>query len=695
MLFYALAVFLSSFLLFQIQPLISKYILPWFGGTTSVWSASLLFFQILLTGGYAYAYWLNRLRSRRWQRIIHLGILGGSLFILGFSALIWEAPILPTGSWRSFEIEFPLWGIFKILFVAVGVPYFLLATNSTLMQSWFHRRFPNRDPYWLYALSNVGSLVGLLSYPLLLESAFTLRSQAFVWSGGFVIFVIIFCVHAWRNLRTEESQPAILPPSRPVVGAKTESKFRYLTWLGLAALGSGMLLATTSRITQEVAVIPFLWVLPLTVYLLSFILAFSGKRIYNRWVFLGLLLITTVIYLWFVLAAVIPLLPQIGIYLVLFFLVAMICHGELYRLRPVPDKLPKFYLWVSAGGALGGVLINFFIPLILTGFWEFQIGLGAVWAVLLIFMLRLPYTVNFYIRRGATIVTGLMASLVLISLFIQIKNYQQNSLASYRNFYGILNVKEKLIDDPENHHLVLTHGITMHGYQFQSPEKRDLPTAYYVEESGVGIAFRFHSTRPRPLKAGMIGLGVGVQAAYGQEGDIFRFYEINPQVVAIAQGKHFTFLRDSAANIEVFTGDGRLFLEQEFAATGSNQFDLLVLDAFNSDSIPTHLLTLEAFELYRDHLKTDGILALHISNQHLNLRPVIWQLAEALDLDGVTFYNTAEDIRTKPSLWILLTNNPEFLTHPEVQAQSIAPEPIPTNLRLWTDDYSSLFQILK
>ncbi len=690
MLSYALTVLLASFLLFQVQPLISKYILPWFGGTTSVWSASLLFFQVLLTGGYAYAYWLNHHRQRR-QSQIHLGILGGSLLFVGIAAFSWGIPILPAKSWQSVDIHSPLWAVLKILFIAVGVPFFVLTTNSTLMQSWFYRRYPGRDPYWLYALSNVGSFVGLLTYPLLVEPFSTLRTQAIWWTSGYVLFVILVGTQALKNLTAganwSKTERSVRPPR--------VSRFRFGAWLGWAALGSGMLLATTSRITQDVAVIPFLWVLPLTIYLFSFILVFSGKRFYNRWVFLVLLLIMTVIYLWFVLASVIPMGSQIGIFLTLFFAIAMICHGELYRLRPEPGELPRFYLWVSAGGALGGILINFVIPLIFNGFWEFQLGLGIVWALMLVFVLRMPYKVNFYLQRGATIVTGTMTLLVLVSLYIQTNTYQQNSVVAYRNFYGIQNVKAKFEADPENHHLVLTHGITTHGYQFQSPEKRQLPTAYYVEDSGVGIAFAYHPARPSALKVGMIGLGVGVQATYGQQGDEFRFYEINPQVVEIAQSEHFSFLRDSVADIEVVIGDGRRLLEQEYATSGSQQFDLLVLDAFNSDSIPTHLLTLEAFDLYRKHLKPEGILALHISNQHLNLRPVVWQVADALDLDGLAFYNTSEDIRVKPSLWIVLTNNQEFLSNPEVLDQSLAREPLPAHLRLWTDDYSNLFQILK
>jgi hypothetical protein len=267
---------------------------------------------------------------------------------------------------------------------------------------------------------------------------------------------------------------------------------------------------------------------------------------------------------------------------------------------------------------------------------------------------------------------------------------------SDRNFFGILSVKEKYPEDPENHYFVLTHGITTHGYQFTAPDKRYLPTAYYVEKSGIGIGLTYYPARSRPLNVGVIGLGVGVLAAYGKTEDQFKFYEINPKVVEIASSKYFSYLKDSPANIEIILGDGRISLERELIQKGSNDFDILVLDAFNSDSIPTHLLTKEAFDLYLKHLKPEGILALHISNQYLNLRPVVWQLADVQGLKGLAFYNTSEDLRSKPSLWVLLTNNLEFLQNQNVIRLSLPVEPedeIP-GLRLWTDEYCNLFQIL-
>ncbi|MCJ7703684.1 MAG: fused MFS/spermidine synthase, partial [Anaerolineales bacterium] len=329
------------------------------------------------------------------------------------------------------------------------------------------------------------------------------------------------------------------------------------------------------------------------------------------------------------------------------------------------------------------------------GYWEFQLGLGAVWGIALVFIITTPIQIHYLLRRMLTGVISITICLVMGSLLLQSQALSEDTVASTRDFYGLLSVKEKYAQEPENHQYVLTHGITTHGYQFLLPEKRTLPTAYYVEDSGVGIGFLHHPVRPGRLKVGVIGLGVGVLATYGQAGDEFRFYEINPTVADVAQGEYFSYLRDTSARVEIILGDGRLSLERELAASGSQDFDLLVVDAFNSDSIPTHLLTQEAFQLYLQHLDPEGILALHISSQYLNLRPVVWGLADSLALEGRMFYHKPEDIRSKPSLWILLTTSQAFLNDPEVLEQSVEREAGIPGLRIWRDDYSNLFQILK
>jgi hypothetical protein len=695
MIYFVFAVFLSSFLLFQIQPMMGKYILPWFGGTTGVWSASLLFFQTILTGGYAYSYWLIGRLSRQRQGLVHLILLGFSILLLIINTIVWDNPILPDDSWRSQIGSQPLIDVLKVLLVAVGPPYFLLSTNSTLMQAWFIRDQLAGSPYWLYAVSNVGSLVALITFPTLFEPRFSLITQSILWVGVYILFILIAGYQAWSIFhRGVSAKSNISSQVGSDVIRSPKIKQRFM-WVGMAALGSILLLATTSRVTQEVAAIPFLWVIPLTVYLLSFILTFSGERWYNRWFLLFLLFDSTVAYLWLVIASTVSFTVQIGIYSVLLFSCTMICHGELYRQRPDPSHLTTFYLMVSIGGAVGGIAVNLVFPYIFKGFWEFQAGLSLVWILMLIFVMKIPPQVNFNLRRLLVVGVAATTCLVIGSLYLQSNTYSQKALETYRNFFGIQSVKEKFPEDPDNHYYVLTHGITTHGYQFLSPEMRTLPTAYYVEDSGVGIGFNYHPFRPGTLRVGLVGLGVGVIAAYGQDGDLFRFYEVNPAVVEIAQSVNFSFLRDTPADVEIVIGDGRISLERELQENGSNNFDMLVLDAFNSDSIPTHLLTLEAFDLYTQHLKPGGILALHISNQHLNLKPIVWQLADMIGKEGLIFYYTSEDIRSKPSLWILLTNNQDFLQNPDVLKFSSPREVDTPAIRLWTDDYSNLFQVLK
>jgi hypothetical protein len=695
MFMFALSIFLASFLLFQIQPLIGKFILPWFGGTTGVWSASLLFFQVLLTCGYAYAHWLSKRFRPKEQGAIHLVVLFLAILVVGWQANRWGVPILPVDSWRPDAVRQPFVWVLMVLTLAVGAPFFLLSTNSTLMQAWFKQDNPEGNPYGLYALSNAGSLVGLLAYPVLVEPNLPLRQQAYYWVIGFAFFVGVAGFQAVRMLR----QPTKLR-LEPETGGEDEVGCRpgwrdYAIWVVLSALASGLLLATTSKITQEVASIPFLWILPLSVYLFSFILAFSSGRWYPRWFFFSLLALASAAYLWFIIASRIGYLSQLAIYLVLLFACTMLCLGELYRRRPDPVYLTVFYLWISIGGAVGGLIVNLLVPILFKNFWEFQVGLGIVWVLVFGYLLKNRLPVHYYLYRGLTAVAAIGTCLVFGSLYLQANTFTEDAVRSLRNFYGALSIKEKSPESAEDHRFVLTHGVTIHGYQFTQPEKRDLPTAYYVEDSGVGVAFRYHPARPSPLKVGMIGLGVGVLATYGDKGDIFRFYEINPAVIEIAKAPPFSYLSDSQAKITIISGDGRISLENELEQSGSNQFDLIVLDAFNSDSIPTHLLTVEAVRLYQEHLAEDGILAFHISNQFVDLRPVVWKLAETTGFDAIMVFHKGGDVRTKNSRWILLTQSQEFLSNPQVirrrDSISIDWEPVP----LWTDDYSNVFQTLK
>ena len=677
---YILSILLSSFLLFQIQPLIGKYILPWFGGTANVWSASLLFFQIMLTGGYAYAVWLSEKLPQRYRRWIHVLMLGISALVLGRNFLGWDAPIFPPQTWLGDGS--PLANILKILFVSVGVPYFLLSTNSTLIQVWFNQDFPKRNPYWLYALSNAGSLLGLITYPTLIEPNFPLATQAIIWTSSYLIFAVLTSMLVLRLKNGEiKNTPAekdsALPPTRQ----------DYLRWIGFPALASVMLLATTSRITQEVAPIPFLWVIPLIIYLLSFILSFSGEGWYQRRLYMLLLGVLTLAYLFIFVNLDKNYLVQIAVYAALLFVIAMIAHGELYRTRPNPAYLTNFYLMNSIGGAVGGLAVNLVAPLIFKGYWEFDIGLGITWGIVLSFLL--PAAPKQDIGKSRLWVRVALIALILAGGIYLLTNRQPNNiLALDRNFYGVTQIRSRGNENSAEYRTELVHGRTIHGLQYQADNKKRIPTQYYTEDSGVGIALLNHPARPAPLNIGAIGLGIGTIATYGQEGDQIRFYEINPMVIEIAEGEHFSFMADSAAEINTVLGDARISLEDELATNGSHNFDLLIVDAFNSDSIPTHLLTKEAFQLYLAHLKPEGILAIHISNNHIDLHPVVWMQAAEIGWEGLEIANSTSE-------WILLTQDQAFLQNPNVVAVgSPQPQSLPA-LRLWTDDYSNIFQILR
>lgn len=693
MVLYIAAIFTSAFLLFQIQPLIGKYILPWFGGTPAVWSASMLFFQVLLTGGYAYAYWLvGRLAPRR-QGLVHLSLLGLAVALLAVNGWAWGAPTLPDSAWRPQDISRPLLDVLMVLFVAVGLPYFLLSTNSTLLQAWFNRDLAGKSPYWLYALSNVGSLLGLLSYPILVEPQFSLGMQSWLWSVGFGVFAALVGYLSIKTLRRAPGpvDGRVAPTGQPL------SVARLLMWALMAAIASLMLLAATSQITQEVAAIPFLWVLPLTAYILSFILTFSGERWYDRRVFLPLLFVVTMAYFYVILNPQLSILFSIAVHLALLFVIAMICHGELYALRPDPAHLTSFYLMVSIGGALGGIAVNLIAPYVFDGFWEFQIGLGAAWLLMLALMLVRPRPFTPGQTKWVVAVTALAAFSLVGVLYIQVQALRESSLLLMRNFYGVVRVTENNAHDPQEQTYRMYHGTTLHGFQYADPAKRHLPTSYFTEGSGIALALINHPVRPNPMRIGVLGLGVGVQAAYGQPGDVMRFYEINPDVITIAEGAYFSYLRDSQAEIQLALGDARLVLERELAAGQPQNFDLLVMDAFSSVSIPAHLLTKEAFVLYLDHLTPDGIIAVNITNRHLNLTPVLWNVAEELNLYALYISQTPDEAnrRASPNKWVLLSRDPATLSDPVFQSVAVPLSPAPPNLRLWTDDYSNLFQILK
>ncbi len=670
MLLYASTIFLSAFLLFQIQPMIAKMILPWFGGSAAVWITAMLFFQTALLGGYLYAHWAVKKLSSRMQTAVHGALLLASLLFL---------PVAPSLSWRPEGSEEPVLRILGLLSVSIGLPYFLLSSTSPLIQAWYSRKKREALPYRLFALSNLASLLGLLAYPFAVEPLTTLRQQSMGWSLGYAAFAVLAGAAAAASGRGAGTEP-VAPVSEAAGGQGEAPTMRdRLWWLALSACASTLLLAVTNHLTQNVASIPFLWVLPLGLYLLTFILTFDFEGLYNRRVFA-----------WLVSAALAAmcfgltqwnsktrLLIVIPVYAAALFIVCLFCHGELVKRKPSARYLTSFYVMLSVGGALGGVLVGVVAPRILKGYFELPAAMAAA-AVLLLLVLQ-------YRAWRWTLAVGWAAAvIVFFAAWQYVTAYAESARVMSRNFYGVLRVTE---DDvaTEDESRTMVHGTVIHGRQFMAPDRRREQISYYGPDSGVALAFREFSCRP--MRTGVIGLGAGSLAAFAKPGDLVRFFEINPLVERLARSE-FTYLDDCRGRAEVALGDGRLSLERE----QGEAYDLLVVDAFSGDAIPAHLLTTEALEVYFRRLRPGGILALHITNTHLDLEPVVAGLAAAGRKDAVIIRNDEdEDREIYSATWALLSSKP--LSPSLVQAGSRPRSR--AGLRTWTDDYNNLFQIMK
>ena len=674
---YAFTIFLSAFLLFQVQPIIAKMILPWFGGGAAVWTTCMLFFQLLLVCGYLYAHWTTRRLGSRTQAVVHAVLLA-----LAAAAL----PIVPDAAWKPAGETDPGLRILAILAVTVGLPYFILSTTGPLVQVWYSRANRGAMPYRLYALSNLGSMLALLSYPFAVEPWLPTRAQALGWSGAFVVFALACGVLAWRSRGAawEVTAGAVEESAaRPTLG-------RYALWAALAATASVLLLAFTSHLSQNVAPIPFLWVLPLALYLLSFILTFDGRGWYRREYYLpllaaGLVGVTATLHSDYRHS---PLWVLIPVYAATLFLACMVCHGELVRLKPTPRHLTGFYLAISVGGALGGVFVGLVAPRVFFDLYELPVGLVAVAAVMAVVLAsdrdafrRVPAW------RAAVLGSTLLAGGLAGTLAWIYSGYARDTEVRMRNFYAAMRVWDT--GAGEDAQRVLTHGSITHGKQFTMPDRRRWITTYYGETSGVGRAIQAAEAKG-PVRVGVIGLGTGTLAGYGRAGDTFRLYEINPQVIDLAM-KRFSYVTDTRAKVEMVLGDARLSLVRE----PPQGFDVLAVDAFSSDSIPVHLLTAEAFATYFRHLKPQGILAVHISNRYLDLRPVLQQAAAKFGRYARLIDEDSDDERgVYGSTWVLIANDPRAF---EVTPLEGAGEPLAAErpVRLWTDDYSDLWGILK
>lgn len=764
---YAFTLFLGAFLLFLVQPLIGKYILPWFGGSPGVWTACLLFFQTLLLGGYAYAHLTSTRLRPRTQAIVHLVLL--------VLALAW-LPIVPDSAWKPGPGDEPTRRILLLLVATLGLPYVLLSATGPLLQRWFHLSHPGKSPYRLYALSNAGSLLALVAFPFALEPLLSRTVQAWAWSGALVLFVAFCAACAWRIIRLNPPLPEIPAANTPAPGDTTDSApetdpaptpgQRFL-WLALPAVASVLLVATTSKLCTDVAVIPFLWVLPLALYLLSFILTFDHPRWYRRGAF-AFAFVLTGTYLAYLLTtgSHAPILRQIVGYNLALFVACMICHGEAFRLRPSPRRLTGFYLALSLGGALGGLFVAVLAPVLFNdyyelhlGFWllaylvaaicllqrsrEIALGTGAglLLCVVLLPLIVMPeqkddagllahlegywaafrgFYGEFRLWAASMLVVLLwsfrglpgakdedwkprfagvplaLAALLGAVLFVSLTGGNENLIESSRNFYGTLKVRSYGDPGSVSHNYLLSHGVTTHGLQFARPPYETWTTTYYGPESGIGLALDLAEPTTGGRHIGLVGLGVGTLAAYGMPDDKLRLYEINPAVLTLAR-ERFTFLRHTAADVKIVLGDARLTMEDELRHGAPQQFDVLALDAFSSDAIPVHLLTVEAFELYLQHLKPDGVIAVHISNRYLDLRPVVEALARHFQLHYATIsHDPKEDewwlYRTT---WVLLSREAARIDRPAIRDVADFPSDETAELVLWTDDHASLLRILR
>jgi hypothetical protein len=677
-LLFAATIFLSAFLLFQVQPIMGKYILPWYGGSPGVWTTCMLVFQVLLFGGYAYAHALNRLLPLRWQIVLHCCLLLMATFTL---------PITPSMVWKPTGVGSPTWTIMMLLACKVGAPYFLLSSTGPLLQSWLGQTKIIDQPYRLYSLSNVGSMLALLSFPFIIEPAMSSSEQSIVWSIAFVGFAVA-CAGSGITLFRASIEPSYAQ------GAIAEERICdggwtiVGTWFALSMLPSIMLLATTNQVCLDAGVIPFLWVIPLAIYLLSFILTFDSQLWYSR---RPCIMLATILFLVLFLLKLVeyrtPLPLELLLYFGGLFFSCMVCHGELVGLRPHASKLTSFYMTMSAGGACGGVFVGLIAPVIFVGYFEWQLGLCACVLVFLetylqsspVWRKRVPP-----IAKAIGFVALPVLAVIWLSVFTSLSN---NQIVAKRNFYGVISIADR--QDPQTGTAVrdLIHGRIVHGSQFQSAESRQKPTAYYTESSGVGQALRHHHAEQN-RHIGVVGLGAGTLATYGKSGDRFRFYEINDDVISLAT-KHFTFLEATPSSVELLLGDARLTLERE----SPQGFDVLVLDAFSGDAIPVHLLTREAMEIYLKHLKQGGILAIHISNLYFDLKSIVDGLARhsGLECTIVTDQGIASH-GARQSCWALMSQERRDLdlalrnTHSEV--------PVGRSI-LWTDDKSNLFEALR
>jgi hypothetical protein len=668
------------------QPILAKQLTPFFGGSPAVWTTCMLFFQSALVAGYGYAHGLSRLKRPALPGI-HLCLAAASFLLLNLDL---------SAHQQAISSDSPIPTILRLLTVSAGLPFLLLAASVPLLQHEFIARHQVPPHDRTYALSNTGSLLALLSYPLLIEPRLDIAAQARAWWWLYLLYAILCGCCLLRRPAPSGSPsrplplvtaPAPLPPHR--AGA--------VQWLACSFCGSAIMLAVTNQIGQQVAVIPLLWVVTLAIYLATFIICFGTRRATGQRqdaAYLVLSFVSAILALTAGNAFSLPV--QLVLFAGVLFPACMLCHGQLASLRPAADDLTFYYLVIAIGGACGGVFMALVAPQIFTSYVELPFLLVVVCILYLVGAWRTGGTgrpLRWQLALGGTL---LCCQILFSGYYLRV--IQSGVIEKSRNFYGTLKVVAEM--DGSWRKLSLKHGVIVHGSQYTDGARQHYPTTYYGPDTGPGLALRLHPLRATPpgtpaqrgLRVGLAGLGVGTLAVYGRPGDTFRFFEIDPTEIHLAR-EHFTFLRDSPANVDIVTGDARLSLEREARQPHHERYDVLVIDVFSSDTIPVHLITREAVRLYVDLLQPDGILLIHLTTSWLDLMPVLAGHAEAL---GMTLKYVASSDEPEAgrygSRWAILSNNHEFLDRAEVKGRfaDFSPKRVE-----WTDRFSSIWQVVK
>lgn len=694
--YFSITIFFSSFLLFQIQPIMGKFILPWFGGTSTVWTTCMMVYQALLLGGYMYAHTLSGLSIRKHVRL-HLAVLSVSFVVFACLWMQWKTPITPGQNWQPVDSSLPVMRIVTLLLACIGLPFLLLSSTSSLVQKWFSILNPGKSPYGFYMISNIGSMLALVSYPFVFEPHLRLETQAVLWSVMYLVYIVICtsCIVIVYRKGKLLGSPDV-PPAGSVAAAalKADEKMPAIktqfAWLLLSLFPCILLLSTSTEMTQNIAPIPLLWILPLALFLLSFIISFSPISRPLYWLYIPLVLVSSFLTLLVLKDGPrFGLIPAIVVFSVALFSSCMLCNTVLYSLRPTPVHLTRYYVVMALGGAIGGIFVGVVAPMLFNNYYEFKFGLIFACILGVIVMGGQKQLWVRFIRMPMVFVSVI----VIVLLFLSATHVPSHSIYRSRNFYGQVTVRS--IDGPHGwvrHSLV--HGNIAHGIQIQNSPIEFKPVSYYAKEGGIGYAMQRFSLRP--LRIGVIGLGAGMICTYAEENDYVKFYEINQDVVDVATNPaYFSYISHCQATVDISLGDARISLERELKEGHPQKFDVLLIDAFNADSVPVHLLTKEAFKLYLAHVAPTGLIVVNVSNTYIDLVPQIWAQKKYFDLDGAVIRARKNYKKcTDASTWVLLSRDSSFFLMPSIQEAAVNATRVP-QVEIWTDDYSSLLPAIR